>query len=140
MKFFLLLLIIFQPVLANAQDSAILRKYEQRTVFLHGGKYMLDGQRLPKSSLKLLLNKYSESRAEYFASRKWATGSNILNTGALALYLAAISQMTRYNTSRFEQLFLASLVTSVISLPIARQGKKHFDKSLWLYNRNAMAF
>jgi hypothetical protein len=131
---------MFTSALAIAQDTTLARKYQEKTIFVYGGKYLLDNQRLPKSSLKLLLNKYPESRNEFEIFRKWKTGANILNAGSLAFYMAAISQLINYNYQKFQTFVTASFVTSMISLPIGRQAKKHFDKSVWLYNKNTLIY
>jgi hypothetical protein len=140
MQYLVIIFFLITPVFANAQDTAISRKFEEKTIFLYGGKYMLDGQRLPKSSVIMLLNKYPESRAEYTISKKWITGARVLNAASLVLYVAAFSQLDSRNYQKFKTYTIASLVTMYISMPISRQGKRHFDKSLWLYNKNAMAY
>lgn len=138
MKRLFSLLIFFIPVLTLAQDTSIAAKYERKTVFLYGRKYMLDGERLPKSSLKGLLYKYPESRLEYLASKKWNTGAKVLDGLAFVFYTLAVSNLITYNNQKFEGWIMASAVTAILRFPIAMQGKKHFDKALWLYNKNAL--
>ncbi|HEX8333544.1 MAG TPA: hypothetical protein VF622_13035 [Segetibacter sp.] len=138
MKLIPLLLIFLISVSVKAQDTSIAKKYVQRTVFLYGGNYMLDGERLPASGLKVLLNKYSESRTEYIAAKKWKTAARVLVFGSFGLNIYALS-LLRDNNSNYKEFFIASLITQYISFPIGRQGKKHFDKSVWLYNKNALA-
>jgi hypothetical protein len=137
MKYISIFILFLAPAFCVAQDENLAKKYEQKTVFLYGSQYMLDGERLPTSGLKIILSKYTDSKDEYISARKWTTIGQVLSLASVGMSFYSLSQI-RTNTRNSRNFFLASIVTTYVSMPFLKKGKKHLQKSVWLYNKNVL--
>jgi hypothetical protein len=137
MKVLSYLLAMMSPLLVDAQDIALAKKYEEKVVFTYGSSYMLDGQRLPKSGLSVLLNKYNDSRSEFQSAKKWSSIGMVINLASAIIPIYGLYQYKNSNKD-FKPYLIASFATAYISFPILSKGRKHLHKSIWLYNKNAL--
>jgi hypothetical protein len=125
------------PLFVDAQDTALAKKYEQKVVYLYGSNYLLDGQKLPKSGLSVLLRKYHDSKSELVASKKWGTIGTAISLVSIALPFYGLQQYRTRNKD-IRPYFFASIAINYISTPFLRKSRRHLHKSIWLYNKNAL--
>jgi len=140
MKNKLTALLIFSIIysLGYSQDSC-LKKFEERTIFQFGYHYVINGKPLTIKQLRSELNKYNDAAAEYDLFHRKAKLSAIMSGGGVLMELIAIA-VYENNHSLSKGLMIGAGVSLVTSLPISIAGRNHLQKSIWLYNKNVMAF
>jgi len=132
-------LLLFLNIKSFSQDSSSVKKFEQRTLFQFGNRYEINGQKLKYGQLKAALNKFDDASLEYNLFHKRSVASGMLGLGGLIMEGIAFA-VYKNNHQLANGLLIAAVSAFAISIPISISGKKHFQKSVWLYNRNVMAY
>ena len=139
-RLFTLLIFTVHIIFLQAQDSLCLKKFEQRTLFDFGDGFQINGRGIGNKELKSLLNKYSDASAEFLLYWKKRRVSKIAVWGTVSLAIAG-SIIHKSNKALGDAFMIAGTSLFVIDFPLfLLSGKKHFQKSVWLYNKNVMAY
>lgn len=137
MKNIITFVFIVITITTNAQDSAALKKLETKTIYFLNNSTMLNGVKLNNTALKTEMQKFPETAAAYKLYTKNYCTAKI----SLALSIASIvagALLKDENESLSDGLLIGGLGGSIITFPLINAARKHKQKSVWLYNRNAM--
>jgi hypothetical protein len=145
MKYLLILFavtVLFQY--SSAQDTLAAKKYEERTIQPYRSHFLVNGKRYEKYELKTLFNQYPVPAAEIKLYHKNETRNDIFSLSSLGLIVASgiiffsnPEEAERHPALVFT-LYGAGLTSSVISGVFRGKARKHFQKALWVYNKEVM--
>lgn len=138
-RLFIFLTLLLLKLHSYSQDTSCVKKFEQRTLYQYRNGYEINGQKLKHRQLKTSLNKFNDASAEYNSFHKKTVVSGILSLGSLIMEGIGAA-IAKNNKGVANGLFISGLAALAISLPISISARNHLQKSVWLYNRNVMAY
>jgi hypothetical protein len=142
--FFIILFISFsaKSQIVNTPDSLI-KAYEQGSIMLQNTNYVINGEsykmgfRERKIGETLKTNPMANAEFELF--KKGQNKANVWNTVGL---LAGLSSLLLVNQNTDKGLYTGLTVMGVgclaVSIPMIGKSRKHFQKSVWIYNRDLL--
>jgi hypothetical protein len=123
---------------AFSQDSCA-KKFVERTLFLYGNRYQINGKPLKFKELKVELNKFADAAEEYRQFHKGSTIAGIISLGALIAELTG-ALVYKNNHALGNGLMIGAGVSVLVSMPISITARNHLQKSVWRYNKDVMSY
>lgn len=125
----------------SSRDSLV-KAYEQGSIMLQGNKYVINGTAYKmgfgNNKIGETLRKSPLAYAEFELFKKNQKKALILNIvgGAAAIGSFLVNQNT--DKALFTGLSVAGIGCLAVSFPLTIKSKKHFNKSIWHYNRDVL--
>ena len=135
------LIILFSNfgLLTCAQDSStVLNKYDQRTIYQYGNKYMLNENLVNAKYLGDYLSKFDKSSLHFSQYKKLNRKAAIYRLLSLGVYVAGLSLIGRNNDLALAGVGTGLLLNFSTAMPLSNTARKHLQKSIWLYNREVL--
>jgi hypothetical protein len=125
----------------HAQNSiytdTLARKYDRNTIYLKNGGFEKDGMTVPYGAFKMNLKKELTvspmAMHEYKRSRTNFWVGTACNVGSTVLILRSIQ-----GSGIKKELFYTGLGFNLLSIPFNILAQNQLNRSVWLYNRDAV--
>jgi hypothetical protein len=126
----------------NACDSLI-KVYEKSSILLQDRKYVINGESFKmgfgQSKIGKVLKKSPMAYAEFELFKKLkikATAFELLGLSAAATSLIFINKNT--DQALYTGLTIVGIGCLSVAIPIRGKSKKHFQRAVWIYNRDLL--
>jgi hypothetical protein len=127
----------------NSTRDSLIKAYEQGSIMFQNSRYVINGEsykmgfRERKIGDILINNPTAYTEFELF--KKVQNKANVLNAVGLG---AAIVSLLLVNRDTDQGLFTGLTVAGIgclgVSIPMIGKSRKHFQKSIWIYNRDLL--
>ncbi len=125
----------------QAQNSiytdTLARKYDRNTIYLKNGSFEKDGQAMPYGLFKINLRK--ELSASPMATHEYKRSRTNFWVGmgcSLASTVLIFSSPQQGGIKK--ELFYSGIGISLLSIPFTINAQNQLNRSIWLYNRDAI--
>ena len=126
-------------VVIYAQDSStIISKYDQRTIYQYGKKYILNENPLKTRHLSDYLTKFNKSSVDFSRYKKLNRKAAAYGLLSLVLYVKGLSLIDTNNDLALGFAGTGLLLGFSTAVPISNRARKHLQRSIWLYNREVI--
>lgn len=133
---FLLICISFLP--GTAQNARLKDVYEKNVIRPQTNFFMRNDETLYRRQIYPLLLSYDDSASEFALYRKNLTISRILNGASLVATFLFLTTTDRPNQTDLYLFAGTSLAIGISSAIFNGKAIKHFNNSLWAYNRDIL--
>ncbi|MEO6130786.1 MAG: hypothetical protein ABIQ02_02980 [Saprospiraceae bacterium] len=121
-----------------AQNEKFKELYTKNVISYGYDGFIRNDVRLKYREVSPLLLSYPESAAEFNIYKKKHKIANLFLIPALVTFLAPITGIAKNDNGLGIGLWTASLCLSSTASIFNQEGKKHMQRSVWLYNRDIL--
>ena len=140
-KNLLFLLAIFAFIYSDIYGQTTIEKYENKSIYLHGNKYVKGGKKYPLGFLGMRLGEELEVSLD--AVIEWKKYKKSMVHSFVALMAGAVaagvgSVVYRENKDLGVGLVIGGYGAVFYGVPLSIQSQRSMHKAVWLYNRDIL--